>query len=161
MIRDQGALLFDKGVQNCQVNSDGGAKIEHITSKVNKVASNDNLLVSVGSNNIYEGTEIVKSKYLALINELKDRRANSAILGIIPRRNVSQTWNSRAWYINNWLSKICVENNIYYIDMWNVFSDQRFFSHDGIHLNRGGKNIFNNVLEKFLNSLPNDFLAFV
>ena len=164
MIRDQGVILFEKGVVNCEVNSDGGAKIEQVTRSVkNKVAKNNdaNIVVSVGTNNIYENTEVVKAKYIDLINELKNRRANSAILGILPRPKAGQEWNSRAIYLNNWLSKICTENNIYFVDMWDAFSELKLFSFQGIHLNRSGKNIFNDVLLNFLNTLPNDFLSFL
>ena len=66
------------------------------------------------------------------------------VCGLILRCDVGPLLLSRMVGINTRLEKLCIREDVMYIDVWDHFSNDRsmfacLFNRDGLHLNRVGK----------------------
>ena len=118
-------------------------------------------VVELGTNNLLKDDkkEIIE-KFKRMIMELKQRRKHLAILGILPRRDVSRSVEDKRLEINAALMRLCRGEGVDFIDV--DFDAQRsgYLARDGLHLNWLGadmvaRRIFNAVksacLRKHLN----------
>ncbi|KAA2235684.1 SGNH/GDSL hydrolase family protein [Chitinophaga agrisoli] len=61
---------------------------------------------------------------------------------------------SRLYALNEWLQSWCSEQNLLFINNWNVFWERpRFFSRDGLHPSRIGAKMMSDNISKALHSI--------
>src|SRR6266496_4581900 len=92
----------------------GGARIEHITKKVEEMKGleESHIVVLVGTNNLKsDGTTMIMNKYKDLVNQLKAKRFRKvSILGILARNDLSNYNNSKRIAMNIQLKELCKKN---------------------------------------------------
>ena len=132
-----------------------GARINNIKKTVQETALPDKkscLVVNVGSNDIFRktaATEHYVADYVDLIDTLKDRSDNIAIVGVLPRWRVGNFALSRAIHVNSRIKKYCQQKaNISFIDPWDEFiNDRGLYQRDGTHLSTRGTKLLASLIE--------------
>ena len=132
-----------------------GARINNIKETVKEIALPDKkscLVVNVGSNDIFRktaATEHYVADYVDLIDTLKDRADNIAIVGVLPRWKVGNFALSRAIHVNNRIKKYCQQKaNISFIDPWDEFINARdLYQRDGTHPSTKGTKLLASMIE--------------
>ena len=135
-----------------------GAKIEHVTERVEKVLGHGkggSILVHVGTNNAdREGTSGIVQKYRQLVKKLKKTRVEQIILsGILPvMGGRGPTYrNCKRMAINALVEQMCKEEGVGFVDLWGYFVGREdMYMRDGLHLSGKGAAIFS---EKLLQSV--------
>jgi hypothetical protein len=120
------------------------AKVTDIEDVVDEFCENMTadtlLLVQVGTKEV-ESTrsEELLDKYKKLMKKIKRKSSNIIFTSILPRIGANHKFYSKAHYINNSLSAMCIRENIQFLNVWNNFYDEKcLFSGDGQHLNVAG-----------------------
>lgn len=119
-----------------------GAKIQDVIDRVGTVmgsGTGGSAIVHIGTNNVEkEGSEVIMGRYRALIRELKEKRVGQIVLsGILPVRGNYR--NSRRVSINYRLQKLCQEEGVGYVSMWDRFYGRaELYLSDGLHLSSKG-----------------------
>ena len=105
-----------------------GARIEHVTERVEQIMGRGyggSILVHVGTNNTdKEGTTAIVEKYKNLLKKTKQARAGQIILsGILPvfGNRIDGYRNSKRMAINGMGKRICKEEDVGYLDLWDSF----------------------------------------
>ena len=105
-----------------------GARIEHVTERVEKIMGRGNggtILVHVGTNNTdKEGTTAIVEKYRKLLKKTKQARLGQIILsGILPvcGNRIQGYRNSKRMAVNGMVERLCKEEDLVYVDMWDSF----------------------------------------
>ena len=119
-----------------------GARIEHVTERVEKVMGRGNggtILVHVGTNNaVKEGTTAIVEKYKNLLRMTKQARAGQIILsGILPvfGNRVQGYRNSKRMAVNGMVERLCKEEDVGYVDTRDSFvGKEELCLRDGLHL---------------------------
>ena len=140
----------------------GGTIVNAVQTLRNSSETHDTLVVQVGTNDIGRLKEDdIKFKYRALLDEMKNRRLGSVLIGILPRGTVYKEEpfrNNDAFYINKWLENECNIRNIKFLDQWDIFyGNWSMYGRDGFHLSKLGKNKLAQNLVKLLQE--NNFLG--
>ena len=123
-----------------------GARIEHVTERVEKIVGRGNggtILVHVGTNNTdKEGTTAIVEKYRKLLKKTKQARLGQIILsGILPvcGNRIQGYRNSKSMAVNGMVERLCKEEDVGYVDMWNSFvGNEELYFRDGLHLSGKG-----------------------
>ena len=96
-----------------------GARIEHVTERVEKIVGRGkggNILVHVGTNNPdKEGTTAIVDKYRNLLKKSKEARVGQVILsGILPvfGNKIDGYINSKRMAINGMMKRLCKEYDV-------------------------------------------------
>ena len=126
--------------------SKGGARIEHVTERVEKIVGRGNggtILVHVGTNNTdKEGTTAIVEKYRKLLKKTKQARLGQIILsGILPvcGNRIQGYRNSKRMAVNGMVERLCKEEEVGYVDMWDSFvGNEELYFRDGLHLSGKG-----------------------
>ena len=105
-----------------------GARIEHVTERVEKVmgrGKGGTILVHIGTNNaVKEGTTAIVDKYRKLLKKTKEARVEQIIVsGILPvfGNRIDGYRNSKRMAINGMVKRLCKEEDVGYVDMWDSF----------------------------------------
>ena len=105
-----------------------GARIEHVTERVEKIVGRGNggtILVHVGTNNTYkEGTTAIVEQYRKLLKKTKQARLGQIILsGILPvcGNRIQGYRNSKRMAVNGMVERLCKEEDVGHVDMWDSF----------------------------------------
>ena len=105
-----------------------GARIEHVTERVEKIMGRGNggtIVVHVGTNNTdKEGTTAIVEKYRKLLKKTKQARLGQIILsGILPvcGNRILGYRNSKKMAVNGMVERLCKEEDVGYVDMWDSF----------------------------------------
>ena len=123
-----------------------GARIEHVTERVEKIVGRGNggtILVHVGTNNTdKEGTTAIVEKYRKLLKKTKQARLGQIILsGILPvcGNRIQGYRNSKRMAVNGMVERLCKEEDVGYVDMWDSFmGNEELYFRDGLHLSGKG-----------------------
>ena len=123
-----------------------GARIEHVTERVEKIMGRGNggtILVHVGTNNTdKEGTTAIVEKYRKLLKKTKQARLGQIILsGILPvcGNRIQGYRNSKRMAVNGMVERLCKEEDVGYVDMWDSFvGNEELYFRDGLHLSGKG-----------------------
>ena len=119
-----------------------GARIEHVTERVEQImgrGKRGTILVHVGTNNAdKEGTTASVDKYRNLLKKTKEARVGHIILsGILPvfGNRIDGYRNSKRMAINGMMKRICKEEDVGYVDLWDSFVGEKdMYVRDGLHL---------------------------
>ena len=105
-----------------------GARIEHVTERVEKImgrGKGGTILVHIGTNNAdKEGTTAIVDKYRKLLKKTKEARVEQIILsGILPvfGNRIDGYRNSKRMAINGMVKRLCKEEDVGYVDLWDSF----------------------------------------
>ena len=105
-----------------------GARIEHVTERVGKIMGRGNggtIVVHVGTNNTdKEGTTAIVEKYRKLLKQTKQARLGQIILsGMLPvcGNRIQGNRNSKRMAVNGMVERLCKEEDVGYVDMWDSF----------------------------------------
>ena len=126
-----------------------GARIEHVTERVEKIVGRENggtivtILVHVGTNNTdKEGTTAIVEKYRKLLKKTKQARLGQIILsGVLPvcGNRIQGYRNSKRMAVNGMVEWLCKEEDVGYVDMWDSFvGNEELYFRDGLHLSGKG-----------------------
>ena len=118
-----------------------GARIEHVTERVEKImgrGKEGTILVHVGTNKAdKEGTTAIVDKYRKLLKKTKEARVGQIILsGILPvfGNRIDGYRNSKRMAINGMMRRLCQEEDVGYVDMWDSFVElEEMYARDGLH----------------------------
>ena len=87
------------------------------------------ILVHVGTNNAdKEGTTAIVDKYRNLLKQTKEARVGQVILsGILPvfGNRIDGYRNSKRMAINGTMKRLCKEEDVGYVDLWDSFVGER------------------------------------
>ena len=127
-----------------------GARIEHVTERVEKImgrGKGGTILVHVGTNNAdKEGTTAIVDKYRNLLKKTKEARVGQIILSrILPvfGNRIDGYRNSKRMAINGMMKRICKEEDVGYVDLWDSFvGKEDMYVRDGLHLSGKGAAVF-------------------
>ena len=127
-----------------------GAKIEHVTERVEKIMGRGNggsILVHIGTNNAdKEGTTAIVEKYRSLLKKTKQARVGQIILsGILPvfGNRIRGYRNSKRMTVNGMVRRLCKEEEVGYVDLWDSFvGTEEMYARDGLHLSGRGSSVF-------------------
>ena len=127
-----------------------GARIEHVTERVEKIigrGKGGSLLVHIGTNNAdKEGKTAIVDKYRKLLKKTKEARVEQIILsGILPvfGNRIDGYRNSKRMAINGMVKRLCKEEDVGYVDMWDSFvGKEEMYVKDGLHLSGKGAAVF-------------------
>ena len=119
-----------------------GARIEHVTERVEKImgrGKGGTILVHVGTNNAdKEGTTAIVDTYRKLLKKTKEARVGQIILSrILPvfGNRIDGYRNSKRMAINGMMKRLCKEEDVGYVDMWDSFVGiEGMYARDGLHL---------------------------
>ena len=105
-----------------------GTRIEHVTERVEKImgrGKGGTILVHVGTNNAdEEGTTAIVDKYRNILKKTKEARVGQIILsGILPvfGNRIDGYRNSKRMTINGMMKRLCKEEDVGYVDLWDSF----------------------------------------
>ena len=123
-----------------------GARIEHVTERVEKImgrGKEGNILVHIGTNNAdKEGTTAIVDKCRTLLKKTKEARVEQIILsGILPvlGNKIDGYRNSKRMAINGMVKRLCKEEDVGYVDLWGSFvGKEEMYVRDGLHLSGKG-----------------------
>ena len=127
-----------------------GARIEHVTERVERImgrGKGGTILVHVGTNNAdKEGTTAIVEKYRELLKKTKQARVGQIIIsGILPvfGNRIDGYRNSKRMAINGMTKRLCEEENVGYVDLWDSFVGiEKLYARDGLHLSGKGAAAF-------------------
>ena len=127
-----------------------GARIEHVTERVENImgrGKGGTILVHIGTNNAdKEGTTAIVDKYRKLLKKTKEARVEQIILsGILPvcGNRIDGYRNSKRMTINGMVKRLCKEEEVGYVDMWDSFvGKEEMYVRDGLHLSGKGAAVF-------------------
>ena len=127
-----------------------GARIEHVTERVERImgrGKGGTILVHVGTNNAdKEGTTAIVEKYRELLKKTKQARVGQIIIsGILPvfGNRIDGYRNSKRVAINGMTKRLCEEENVGYVDLWDSFVGiEELYARDGLHLSGKGAAAF-------------------
>ena len=122
-----------------------GARIEHVTERVEKIMGRGNggTIVHVGTNNAdKEGTTAIVEKYRELLKKTKQARVGQIIIsGILPvfGNRIRGYRNSKRMAVNEMVERLCKEEDVGYLDLWDSFvGKEDMYVRDGLHLSGNG-----------------------
>ena len=127
-----------------------GARIEHMRERVDNImgrGKGGTILVHIGTNNAdKEGTTAIVDKYMKLLKKTKEARVEQIILsGILPvfGNRIDGYRNSKRMAINGMVKRLCKEEEVGYVDMWDSFvGKEDVYVRDGLHLSGKGAAVF-------------------
>ena len=127
-----------------------GARIEHVTERVEKIMGRGNggtIVVHVGTNNAdTDGTTAILEKYRNLLKKTKQARVGQIIFsGILPvfGNRIQGYRNSKRMAVNGMVEGLCKEEEVGYVDLWNSFvGKEDMYVRDGLHLSSKGAAVF-------------------
>ena len=155
MVKDLGTKIENKRGGKIAVWSSPGGGIEQVHSGLKDSNPNKVEVCWAGGNDIKEtGSVRLQEKFKYLINLMKERKAHSVLIGVLPRLNSGREWSSRAIALNSWLHKMCIDSNIEFINLWDHFIHRTWlFKRDGTHLTDEGKITISNRITEICNHL--------
>uniref|UniRef100_A0A8C4S2B9 SGNH hydrolase-type esterase domain-containing protein n=1 Tax=Erpetoichthys calabaricus TaxID=27687 RepID=A0A8C4S2B9_ERPCA len=98
-------------------------------------------------------SEILKADFAALIKDMKERTPLAKIFtsGPLPLVRQSNEYYSRLLGLNNWLQGFCKNQDIGFINNWDLFWERlRFFKRDGLHPNSFGARVLSKNISKVI-----------
>ena len=105
-----------------------GARIEHVTERVEKIMGRGNggsIVVHVGTNNAdKEGTTAILDKYRNLLKKTKQARFGQIIIsGILPvfGNRIHGYRNSKRMAVDGMVERLCKKEEVGYVDLWDSF----------------------------------------
>ena len=127
-----------------------GARIEHVTERVEKIMVRGNggsIVVHVGTNKAdNEGTTAIRKKYRDLLKKTKQARVGQIIIsGILPvfGNRIQGYINSKRMAVNGMVERLCKEEDVGYVDLWESFvGNEDLYVRDGLHLSGKGTAVF-------------------
>ena len=127
-----------------------GARIEHVTERVEKImgrGKGGTILVHIGTNNAdKEGTTAIVDKYRKLLKKTNEARVEQIILpGILPvfGNRIDGYRNSKRMAINGMVKRLCKEEDVGYVDLWDSFVwKEEMYVRGGLHLSGKGAAVF-------------------
>ena len=119
-----------------------GARIEHVTERVDKImgrGKGGTNLVNVGTNNAdKEGTTAIVDEYRNLLKKTKEGRVGQIFLSgilLVFGNRIDGYRNSKRMAINGMVERICKEDGVEYVDLWDSFVGKEYmYVRDGLHL---------------------------
>ena len=101
----------------------------------------------MGTNNAdNEGTTYIVDKYRKLLKKTKEARVEQIILsGILPvfGNRIDGYRNSKRMAINGMVKRLCKEEDVGYVDLWNIFvGKEDMYVRDGLPLSGKGLPFF-------------------
>lgn len=131
-----------------------GGKIHDLLKEVESLPQAESATLNVnffGSNDVFKPTARVPEliqKYRSALSNLKAKKRNILVIGVIPRHNVHSRLISKAIYFNEQLKNLCSSENVHFSNLWNQFDKQNLFLPDGVHLNGCGNARLGRVLNE-------------
>ncbi|XP_051787308.1 uncharacterized protein LOC127529038 [Erpetoichthys calabaricus] len=112
------------------------------------------IVIHAGVNDVrHQQSEILKVDFAALIKAMKERTPSARIfiLGPLPLIRRSNEYYSGLLGLNTWLKGFCENQNIGFVDNWDLFWERpRFFKRDGLHPNRFGARVLSENIAKVI-----------
>uniref|UniRef100_A0A8C4SYK5 SGNH hydrolase-type esterase domain-containing protein n=1 Tax=Erpetoichthys calabaricus TaxID=27687 RepID=A0A8C4SYK5_ERPCA len=112
------------------------------------------IVLHAGVNDIrHRQSEILTADFMALIKDTKERTPSAKIFisGPLPLVRRSNEYYSRLLGLNNWLQGFCKNQDIGYINNWDLFWERpRFFKRDGLHPNSFGARVLSENISKVI-----------
>ncbi|XP_051786108.1 uncharacterized protein LOC127528850 isoform X2 [Erpetoichthys calabaricus] len=110
------------------------------------------ITLHAGVNDVrHKQSEILKADFAALIKDTKERTPSARIFisGPLPLVRRSNEYYSRLLGLNNWLKGFCENQDIQFIENWDLFWERpHFFKRDGPHPNRFGVRVLSENIAK-------------
>ena len=136
----------------------GGDKSIDVLERINRININNsaNIFLMLGINDIYDGYEIddIFNNYTNIIEIANQNQSNlfvHSILYVSSEKRNFKAVNKKVKKLNNKLYDYCVNNNIYFIDLNILLSDnnqlKNNYTTDGVHLNSDGYLVWLSVLK--------------
>ena len=137
-----------------------GARIEHVTERVEQIIGRGNggsIPIHIGTNNTdKKGTTAIVEKYRDLLRKTKQARAGKIILSeILPvfGNRIQGYRNSKRMAVNGMMERLCQEEDMGYVDMWDIFvGNEELYFRDGLHLSGKGAAVLAEVLSGAVSS---------
>uniref|UniRef100_A0A8C4RP73 SGNH hydrolase-type esterase domain-containing protein n=1 Tax=Erpetoichthys calabaricus TaxID=27687 RepID=A0A8C4RP73_ERPCA len=134
-----------------------GARVRDVTRRAPAIYKNravGAIVLHAGVNNIrHRQSEILKADFTALIKDTKERTPSAKIFisGPLPLVRRSNEYYSRLLGLNNWLQGFCKNQDIGFINNWDLFWERpRFFKRDGLHPNSFGARVLSENISKVI-----------
>ena len=134
-----------RGVYNQQrvfIKSFPGATTKDMLSYVepSKQHKNDMIILHCGTNDLRSSkpAEIIAKEIRDLAHDLKTQENEVMVSGLVPR---GDRLNAKANEVNKVLTSLCADDNLYFIDNWNIDA-RKHLDFKGLHLNDEGLNMF-------------------
>ncbi|KAK5932891.1 hypothetical protein CgunFtcFv8_004561 [Champsocephalus gunnari] len=112
-----------------------------------------NVVLHIGTNDVVKHqSEVLKEDFKCLLETVSSLNAEVFISGPLPpvRRGVERF--SRLFSLNTWLSTVCTDHSVHFIDNFYFFWDRRhLFKANGVCLNKSGVTLF---ISDIFNCLP-------
>ena len=134
-----------------------GSGLDRVTRDLSQtnVERNNPLIVTAGGNDLFlRGgatgyTEPIMNSYKKLIKVVRSKSDKGVIVGLIPRKNLSEEALSKARGINSRLESVCRVQSIRFINPWETFYGKwSLLAKDGIHFSKAGTVKFRDWLLK-------------
>ena len=108
----------------------------------------DHIVLHVGTNDLVSDrpTDLLVKSIVGVASSMKNKNHDVTVSNIVTRAN---HFKEKANEVNDYLSKLCMERNIYLIDHSKTLKTQHLYG-SKLHLNRRGAPILQNTLCKFL-----------
>lgn len=138
-----------------------GARVSNIAQQIpsilNKHQNIETIIVHAGVNDIrLRQSEVLKEHFITLVNCIKDKSQKTRIIisGPLPTYKRGCEPYSRLLSLNAWLRWWCAEQNMSFIDNWDVFWERPcLYRRDGLHPNRHGAMVLSDNIRKVVQAL--------
>uniref|UniRef100_A0A8C4TLH8 SGNH hydrolase-type esterase domain-containing protein n=1 Tax=Erpetoichthys calabaricus TaxID=27687 RepID=A0A8C4TLH8_ERPCA len=134
-----------------------GACVRDVTRRAPVIYKNravGAIVLHAGVNDIrHRQSEILKADFTALIKDTKERTPSAKIFisGPLPLVRQSNEYYSRLLGLNNWLQGFCKNQDIGFINNWDLFWERlRFFKRDGLHPKSFGARVLSENISKVI-----------
>ena len=107
-----------------------GAGVREVGDRVARVMAGEGskpiVCFSAGGNDIGRTTsEELRRRFREALGRVRDLGGRLVVCGVLPRKNVSCDWLSRAIAVNSWLADHCKSNGWAFVDNWDSFFRQK------------------------------------
>ncbi|XP_053540338.1 uncharacterized protein LOC128634117 [Ictalurus punctatus] len=167
--RRNAVIVRDSIVRNIRVASTtgkvythcfSGARVLDVAAQVSGILKKDERIGAVvphaGTNDIrLRQTEVLKRHFSSLIETVRGRSPTAKIIvsGPLPSYRRGAKKFSRLLALNNWLVSWCSEQNLVFVNNWNLFWERpRLFRPDGLHPSSLGAELLSDNTSKTLHS---------
>lgn len=145
---------FSSKLRNCHVSvkSISGAKTGCMDDYVNPSIREkpDHIVLHVGTNNLpLHSTKKIAEDIIKLGKRLKEEKIDVTVSSILFRND---KFNEKANEVNQLLKKLCIENNLYFIDHSNKIKNSHI-NQSKVHLNKRGLSILVSTVASHLSNI--------
>ena len=157
MIKNLKGWKMSKKLKNANVyvKHFAGAKVRYMKDHIKPSLreKRDHIVLHVGTNDLVSDRppDLIAKSIADVASSMKNEDHDVTISDIVTRADL---FKEKANEVNDYLSKLCMERNIYLIDPSKTLKTQHL-NGSKLHLNRRGSPILQNTVRKFLSKIFN------